>query len=79
MTYQLTEEQLKSLLEDAVRSALEKVVEIAEPVGNDIPSSDAGAPVTPGKGVRVTEFSKEQYAEAMAPTEDRMNSCWTLD
>ena len=64
MTYKLTEEQLKALLEDAVKSALEKVVEIAEPV--DVPQKDPGAPVTPGVGIRVTEFSKEQYAEAMA-------------
>lgn len=65
MTYKLTEEQLKQLLEDAVRSALEKVVEIGEPTQNVIPQKDSGAPVTPGMGVRVTEFSPEQYEEAM--------------
>ena len=64
MTYKLTEEQLKAVLEDAVKSALEKVVEIAEPV--DVPKKDPGAPVTPGMGIMVSEFSKEQYAEAMA-------------
>lgn len=64
MTYKLTEEQLRALLEDAVKTALEKVVEIAEPV--DVPHKDAGAPVTSGVGIKVTEFSKEQYAEAMA-------------
>lgn len=35
MTYRLTEEQLKTLLQDAVQSALEKVVEIAEPVEDE--------------------------------------------
>lgn len=64
MTYKLTEEQLKALLEDAVKSALEKVVEIAEPI--DVPQKVPGAPVTPGAGIRISEFSKEQYAEAMA-------------
>lgn len=61
MTYKLTEEQLRALLEDAVKTALEKVVEIAEPV--DVPHKDAGAPVTPGVGIKVTEFPSHNRSE----------------
>lgn len=65
MTYKLTEEQLKALLEDAVKSALVKAFEIAEPESAPV-KKETDAPVIPGKGMKVTEFSKEQYAEAMA-------------
>lgn len=71
MTYRLTEEQLKALLQDAVQSALEKVVEIAEPVeeqseAEKIVHEDSQAPVTHTASIPVTEFSEQQYADAMA-------------
>jgi len=64
MTYKLTEEQLKTLLEEAVKTALDKVVEIAEPE-HSVPAKETAAPVIPGIGMKVTEFSQEQYAEAL--------------
>lgn len=75
MTYRLTEEQLKALLQDAVenavQSALAKVVEIAEPVEDNSETKknvheDSQAPVTHTASIPVTEFSEQQYADAMA-------------
>lgn len=70
MTYRLTEEQLKALLQDAVQSALEKVVEIAEPIEEHVVLKtdhvDPQAPVTHTASIPVTEFPEQQYADAMA-------------
>lgn len=51
MTYKLTEEQLKQLMEDAIRTALEKVAVIDEPIQEDAPQKNDGTPVTPGMGI----------------------------
>lgn len=73
MTYTLTEEQLKELLENTAKTAAKTAAEtaikqyIAMTQGQEAKPSDEdpGAPVSTRKSIKISEFNEAQYQEAL--------------
>ncbi len=61
MTYQLTEEQLQQIVQESIK----KVLDIQIVPSPSVEQQVTAPPVAVHKGVRVQEFSAEQYKEAM--------------
>lgn len=71
MTYILSPEQLQKLMEDTARKAAEESIKnFLEATGSTLKvqeevKDDPAAPVSAKKAIKVSEFSKEQYQEAL--------------